>query len=90
MRLPELIFAEILVKPGLNGLKAATPLAPISESPISANFVFTPRGGGGGGVLRISSGRYDHQRIFWGLKKRERGLIQAETFWGYSKQSEDL
>ena len=49
MRLPELIFAEILVKPGLNGLKAATPLAPISESPISANFVFTPRGGGGAG-----------------------------------------
>ena len=85
MRLPKLIFAQILVKPGLNGWKAAMPLAPISESPISANLgwkiLYSPPRGGGG-VLRISSERYDHQRIFLGSNKRERGLISAGTVWG--------
>ena len=55
MRLPNLIFSPIFVKPGLIVLEVGTPLAPIPESPISANpglkFFYTPppppRGGGG-------------------------------------------
>ena len=37
MRLPNLIFSPIFVKPGLIVLEVGTPLAPIPESPISAN-----------------------------------------------------
>ena len=56
MRLPNLIFSPIFVKPGLIVLEVGTPLAPIRESPISANpglkILYSPpppsRGRGGG------------------------------------------
>ena len=56
MRLPNLIFSPIFVKPGLIVLEVGTPLAPIPESPISANpglkILYSPpppsRGRGGG------------------------------------------
>ena len=65
MRLPNLIFSPIFVKPGLIVLEVGTPLVPIPESPISANpglkilYSSPPPSRGGGGVLRVSSDRDD-------------------------------
>ena len=65
MRLPNLIFTPIFVKPGLIVSEVGTPLTPIPESPISANpglkilYLPPPPQGGRGGVPRVSSDRDD-------------------------------
>ena len=42
--------------------------------------LFSPEGGGGRGVLRISSDR-DDQRIFWGFKFSILGFFWVGKFW---------
>ena len=94
MRLPKLIFAQILVKPGLNGWKAATPLAPISESPISANLGWKilyspPKGGGGGGSTPDFKWKVWSSKDLFGFEQERKRLDFSRDCLGYSKQSED-
>ena len=92
MRLPKLIFSPIFVKPGLIVLEVGTPLAPIPESPISANpglkILYSPhppQGGGGGCTPGFKWQGW--LKDIWGFEIFDfgiflRGKILASIFFG--------